>query len=146
MSVDWLINLKPLRDPVGSQIKLHELKIFLSSSKGKCSSSSPVIGDDLHFCLDLRTGGVDESLHQLPLGSGPDSYPTPSRHGPSFGGPKVWRGCLDLGGQKSRGLNADCTQFTATPRASVSLLRNGDLSELLMLSAYYSFGPRRDAR
>lgn len=51
MSVDWLINLKPLRDPVGSQIKLDELRIFLSSSKGKCSRSSPLIGDDLHSAL-----------------------------------------------------------------------------------------------
>lgn len=54
-NVCGLINLKPLRDPVGSQINLDALRIFLSSSKGKCSRSSPLVGDDLHFCLGVRT-------------------------------------------------------------------------------------------
>lgn len=54
-NVCGLINLKPLRDPVGSQINLDALRIFLSSSKGKCSRSSPLVGDDLHFCLGVKT-------------------------------------------------------------------------------------------
>lgn len=42
------MNLKPLRDPSGSQIKPDELRIFPASSEGKCSSGSPLIGGDLH--------------------------------------------------------------------------------------------------
>lgn len=94
MSVDGLINLKPLRDPAGSQRKLDELRLSLSSSKGKCSRCSPLIGDDLHSCLDLGTGGADANPHQQPQGSGPeqpqclDSSPTPSRRGPATEPPK----------------------------------------------------------
>lgn len=94
MSVDGLINLKPLRDPAGSQIKLDRLRLSLSSSEGKGSRSSPLIGGDLHSCLDLGTGGADANLHQQPQETGPeqprgpDSSPPPSRRGPATEAPK----------------------------------------------------------
>lgn len=41
MSADWLINLNPLRDLRGSQIQMDDLRIFPSSSKGKCQEAAP---------------------------------------------------------------------------------------------------------
>lgn len=89
------MNLRLLRGPAGSQIKVDKLRISLSPSKGKCSRSSPLTADDLHLCLDLRIGGAGERLHRQPLESGPeqlrgpDSCLTPSGHGPAWVGPEV---------------------------------------------------------
>ena len=57
---------------MGSQIKLDDLRISLSSSKRKTFKKQPLIGDDLHFCPDLRTGGADEGLHQQPWAPDPE--------------------------------------------------------------------------
>lgn len=86
MSVDWLINLKPLRDPGGSQIKLEELRIFHFLKRKMCKRQ-PLIAGDLHFCLDPGTGGRDEasisnpwSLAESSLSWHSDSDLTPSWH------------------------------------------------------------------
>lgn len=153
MSVDWLINLKPLRDPIGSQIKLDELRIFLSSSKGKCSRSSPLIGDDLHFCLDLRTGGPDESLHQQPLESGPEQLrcpgsrwhiPDTDEQGPASVTPECGLFIWIYEGKQALALVLTLPeQVIETPCTSVSLQKNGDLNELWCQGLSTASGPKQ---